>query len=124
MIGLPIRRAFSESHDRRLTNVPEESNVDLESGSSPTVDAILKPSTHFGLTILTMVLLHPDLSTDEGPSFTNLLRQSKIARKVLRPLLRSDIGEVSNRKAWYDTSKLTKEILELYKMPLRMDSPF
>lgn len=120
MIGLPIRRAFSDSHDKPLADVPEEQDDDLESGNSPTVDAILKPSAHLGLSILTMVFLHPDLHVDDGPSFTNLLRQSKIARKVLRPLLRSDIGEVSNRKAWHDTSKLTKEILELYKAPLRI----
>ena len=117
MIGLPIRRSVSEVHDKDLTDVPEE--VDLESGNSPSADVVLRPA-HSGLSILTMVFLHPDLSCDDGPSFTNLLRQSKIARKVLRPLLRSDIGEVASRRAWYDTSKLTKEILDLYKSPLRI----
>lgn len=119
MISLPIRRAFSESRDANLSDVPEEDTVDLESQST-TMDAVLKPSRHHGLSILTMVFLHPDLSTDEAPSFSNLLRQSKIARSVLRPLLRSDIGEVSSRRAWYNHSKLTKEVLELYKAPLRI----
>ncbi|CAD7697615.1 unnamed protein product [Ostreobium quekettii] len=73
-----------------------------------------------GLTVEAIVFLHPDFSCDEGLSFTNLLMQSKLGRRFLRPLLRSEIGEVANRRAWYDTSKLTREILDLYKAPLRI----
>jgi hypothetical protein len=38
---------------------------------------------------------------------------------MLRPLLRSEVGEVSNRRAWHEPAKLTAEVLEHYKRPLR-----
>lgn len=38
---------------------------------------------------------------------------------MLRPLLRSEVGEVSNRHAWHEASLLTGEVLEHYKRPLR-----
>lgn len=116
-IGLPIRRASSEALERSPSSDDEAGSATT---TSPTINAILNPRARPGLSILTMVFLHPDLSCDEVSSFTSLLKQSKIARSVLRPLLRSDIGEVANRRAWYDTSKLTKEILQLYKAPLRI----
>ena len=73
-----------------------------------------------GLEVEAIIFLHPDFQCDEGLSFTGLLLQSKLGRKFLRPLLRSEIGEVANRRAWYDTFKLTHQILDLYKMPLRV----
>lgn len=33
----------------------------------------------------------------------------------------SRAGEVANRRAWHDTVKLTSEVLELYKAPLRVE---
>lgn len=74
--------------------------------------------TRHSMSVASIILLHPDLSCEESSSFTNLLMQSKIGRKFLRPLLRSDMGEVASRRAWYDTSKLTNEVLNLYKAPL------
>lgn len=38
---------------------------------------------------------------------------------MLRPLLRSEVGEVSNRRAWHEPAKLTAEVLDHYKRPLR-----
>lgn len=38
---------------------------------------------------------------------------------MLRPLLRSEVGEVSNRRAWHEPTRLTAEVLEHYKRPLR-----
>ena len=34
---------------------------------------------------------------------------------------RLQVGEVSNRRAWHDTGKLTQEVLDLYKAPLRVE---
>ena len=44
----------------------------------------------------------------------------RLGRRILRPLLRSEIGEVANRRAWFDVSKLTPEVLQLYKQPLKV----
>jgi hypothetical protein len=49
------------------------------------------------------------------------LRQSRVGRRILRRLLRSEIGEVANKRAWYDSQGLTPEILRLYKAPLRVE---
>lgn len=44
----------------------------------------------------------------------------RLGRRILRPLLRSEVGEVANRRAWFDVTKLTPEVLQLYKQPLRV----
>jgi len=49
---------------------------------------------------------------------TRLLARSKLGRSILRPLLRSEIGEVANPRAWYNPEKLTPEVVELYKAPV------
>eukprot|EP00983_Pelagomonas_calceolata_P106396 1159228-Pelagomonas_calceolata.AAC.4 len=41
---------------------------------------------------------------------TRLLARSKLGRSILRPLLRSEIGEVANPRAWYNPEKLTPEV--------------
>ena len=46
----------------------------------------------------------------------------RLGRRVLRPLLRSEIGDVSNRRAWHNPSKVTNEVRELYKAPLRVQN--
>lgn len=71
--------------------------------------------------ILGIGLLHPSLSGHQVPTFTRLLAKSKLGRSMLRPLLRTEIGEVSNRRAWHNADKLTKEVLELYKAPLKVE---
>eukprot|EP00210_Caulerpa_lentillifera_P000760 g735.t1 len=116
MIGLNICRRLSFEYPESQDQTTSRQTEDLESGKE--VDFAIQG--HSGLSILAVAFLHPDLSRDDGPSFTSLLRQSRITRRVLRPLLRSDIGEVCNRRAWYDSSKLTTEILDLYKGPLRI----
>lgn len=35
---------------------------------------------------------------------------------MVRPLLRMEITQVVNRRAWYDATKLTTEVLNLYKV--------
>ncbi len=39
---------------------------------------------------------------------------------MLVRMMRTEVGEVSNRGAWADPSLATPEIMELYKSPLRM----
>jgi len=48
-----------------------------------------------------------------------MLAKSKLGRRMLRPLLRSEVGEVSNRRAWHEAGLLTAEVLDHYKRPLR-----
>jgi len=57
-----------------------------------------------------LALLHPDLSGSLGPSMTRLLARSKLGRSILRPLLRTEVGEVANPRAWYNPEKLTPEV--------------
>ena len=46
--------------------------------------------------------------------------QCRLGRRILRPLLRSELGEVANRRTWFDVTKLTPEVLQLYKQPLKV----
>lgn len=39
---------------------------------------------------------------------------------MLVRMMRTEVGEVSNRGAWADPSLATPEIMDLYKAPLRM----
>ncbi|KAK9836382.1 hypothetical protein WJX74_000036 [Apatococcus lobatus] len=84
---------------------------------SPLTGAHDGPITPIGL-----ALLHPLIASENGPSFTRLLGNSRLGRRVLRPLLRSEIGDVSNRRAWHNPSKVTNEVRELYKAPLRVQN--
>lgn len=45
--------------------------------------------------VLGVVLLHPNLSGVMGPAFSRLLARSKLGRSILRPLLRTEIGELT-----------------------------
>ncbi|KAK9690334.1 hypothetical protein RND81_09G120600 [Saponaria officinalis] len=66
-----------------------------------------------------VVLLSVDLSRDVVPSFARILLRTSLGKKhLVQPLLRTEITQVVNRRAWYDATKLTTEVLNLYKAPL------
>ncbi|KAL4458374.1 hypothetical protein ABPG75_013239 [Micractinium tetrahymenae] len=68
-----------------------------------------------------LVLLHPDLSGDVAPKYARVLAHSRLGRRVLRSLLRTEVGEVTNRRAWADPHRLTPELLALYRRPLSIE---
>ncbi|XP_021906497.1 uncharacterized protein LOC110821085 [Carica papaya] len=71
------------------------------------------------VTIKGVVLLNVSLSREVVPAFARILLHTKLGKKhLVRPLLRTEITQVVNRRAWYDTTKLTTEVLSLYKAPL------
>ncbi|GMH33529.1 hypothetical protein BSKO_01363 [Bryopsis sp. KO-2023] len=126
-IGMSVRKTASD-HQSGRSSFSESSQFMVDHGASvPLLSSplsppgiVMEPWIQSSLSVASVVFLHPDFSCEEGPGFTNLLMQSRIGRKFLRPLLRSDVGEVANRRAWYDTSKLTNEVVQLYKAPLRI----
>ncbi|KAJ4771075.1 alpha/beta-Hydrolases superfamily protein [Rhynchospora pubera] len=66
-----------------------------------------------------VVLISASLSREVVPGFARILLHTPLGKKhMVRPLLRTEITQVVNRRAWYDSTKLTTEILSLYKMPL------
>eukprot|EP00775_Hariotina_reticulata_P013357 gene13357-13485_t len=68
-----------------------------------------------------MALLHPNLSGHQVSAFTRLLVGSSLGRSMMRPLLRSEVGEAISRRAWwYNPDLITAELLALYKQPLRV----
>ncbi|XP_068648752.1 uncharacterized protein [Aristolochia californica] len=69
--------------------------------------------------VMGVVLLSVNLSREVVPGFARILLHTSLGKKhMVRPLLRTEITQVVNRRAWYDASKLTTEILNLYKAPL------
>ncbi|KAI7985566.1 putative hydrolase YugF [Camellia lanceoleosa] len=66
-----------------------------------------------------LVLLSVSLSREVVPGFARILLHTSLGKKhLVRPLLRTEITQVVNRRAWYDATKLTTEVLSLYKAPL------
>ncbi|VFQ87352.1 unnamed protein product [Cuscuta campestris] len=66
-----------------------------------------------------VVLLSVSLTRELVPAFARILLRTSLGKKhLVRPLLRTEITQVVNRRAWYDATKLTTEVLSLYKAPL------
>lgn len=63
-----------------------------------------------------LVLMGASLTKEVVPPLARTLLQSPLGRHMLRPLLRSEVAQVTNRRAWHDASKLTSETLDLYKV--------
>ncbi|KAE8696106.1 hypothetical protein F3Y22_tig00110676pilonHSYRG00061 [Hibiscus syriacus] len=73
----------------------------------------------FNITIKAVVLLNVSLSREVVPAFARILLCTSLGKKnLVRPLLRTDMTQVVNRRAWYDAIKLTTEVLSFYKAPL------
>ncbi|KAI3463371.1 hypothetical protein Pfo_020034 [Paulownia fortunei] len=69
-----------------------------------------------------IVLLNVSLSRELVPAFARILLRTSLGKKhLVRPLLRTEITQVVNRRAWYDATKLTTEVLSLYKAPLHVE---
>ncbi|KAJ1433870.1 Alpha/Beta hydrolase fold [Sesbania bispinosa] len=76
----------------------------------------------FNVTVKGVVLLNVSLSREVVPSFARILLHTSLGKKhLVRPLLRTEITQVVNRRSWYDATKLTTEVLSLYKAPLYVE---
>lgn len=71
----------------------------------------------FQVEIKGIVLLSVNLSREVVPGFARILL-SLGKKHIVRPLLRAEITQVVNRRAWYDATKLNSEVLNLYKVKL------
>ncbi|XP_078432325.1 uncharacterized protein LOC144703905 [Wolffia australiana] len=79
----------------------------------------LRTAVSSNVKVKAVVLLSVSLSRQVVPAFARILLHTSLGKKrMVRPLLRTEITEVINRRAWYDISKLTPEVLSLYKAPL------
>ncbi|KAF6152529.1 hypothetical protein GIB67_035099 [Kingdonia uniflora] len=57
------------------------------------------------------------LSREVVPAFAWILLRTSLGKKhLVRPLLRTEITLVVNQCSWYDATKLTTEVLNLYKV--------
>eukprot|EP01018_Ginkgo_biloba_P020298 Gb_28413 [translate_table: standard] len=65
-----------------------------------------------------VVLVGASLSRETMPPFAQTLLHTSLGQNMLHPLLRTEICQVANRRGWYDASKLTMDVLDLYKAPL------
>ncbi|KAK4413901.1 hypothetical protein Salat_2802900 [Sesamum alatum] len=83
----------------------------------------LQSSTNpVNLEIKGVILLNVSLSRELVPAFARILLRTSLGKKhLVRPLLRTEVTQVVNRRAWYDATKLTTEVLSLYKAPLHVE---
>ncbi|KAL4559947.1 hypothetical protein LXL04_032093 [Taraxacum kok-saghyz] len=76
-------------------------------------------STSVDLEIKGVVLLTVSLSREVVPGLARILMRTSLGKKhLVHSLLRTEICQVFNRRAWYDATKLTTDVLSLYKAPL------
>lgn len=69
-----------------------------------------------------VVLLNVSLTREVVPAFARILLHTSLGKKhLVRPLLRTEIAQVVNRRAWYDPAKMTSDVLKLYKAPLHVE---
>ncbi|GLJ04958.1 hypothetical protein SUGI_0007790, partial [Cryptomeria japonica] len=68
-----------------------------------------------------VVLVSVSISREVVPTFARVLLHTSLGRHLVRPLLRTEIIQVANRRSWHDASKLTADVLDLYKAPLRVE---
>ncbi|KAM7483684.1 hypothetical protein LguiB_008267 [Lonicera macranthoides] len=79
----------------------------------------LQSSANSNVEVKGVILLTVSLSREVVPAFARILLRTSLGKKhLVRPLLRTEITQVVNRRAWYDATKLTTEVLSLYKAPL------
>lgn len=113
----PLKEDLVEDNGKDTPLYDKEiSTVASVGGDVPCSSASVLSSTE----VVGLGLLHPNFSGHLGPALTRLLAKSKLGRSILRPLLRTEIGEVASRRSWHNPDKLTREVLELYKSPLRV----
>ncbi|KAF6150876.1 hypothetical protein GIB67_020959 [Kingdonia uniflora] len=66
-----------------------------------------------------IVLIGVSLSREVILDFAWIVLHTSLGKKdLVWPLLRNKITQVVNRRSWYDATKLTTEVLNLYKVPL------
>lgn len=71
------------------------------------------------ISIRAVVLLSVSMSREVVPAFARILLRTSLGKKhLVHSLLRTEITQVVNRRAWHDAAKLTTEVLRLYKAPL------
>ena len=63
-----------------------------------------------------VVLVGVSLTREVVPAFAWILLHTSLGQHMLRPLLRTEISQVANRRAWFDATKLTSDVLDLYKV--------
>ncbi|KAK1436830.1 hypothetical protein QVD17_02614 [Tagetes erecta] len=69
-----------------------------------------------------VVLLTVSLSREVVPGLARILMRTSLGKKnLVHSLLRTEICQVVNRRAWYDATKLTSDVLSLYKAPLYVE---
>ncbi|XP_076933033.1 uncharacterized protein LOC143598782 [Bidens hawaiensis] len=69
-----------------------------------------------------VVLLTVSLSREVVPGLARILMRTSLGKKnLVHSLLRTEISQVVNRRAWYDATKLTSDVLSLYKAPLYVE---
>lgn len=71
----------------------------------------------FQVEIKGVVLLTVSLSREVVPGLARILMRTSLGKKhLVHSLLRTEICQVFNRRAWYDATKLTTDVLSLYKV--------
>lgn len=65
--------------------------------------------------ILGLLLIAPHIYSEGFPKFLLSMFRTRLGKSLVRQLVRSEIGEVAIRRAWYNPSSIPKEVMANYK---------
>lgn len=101
---------------------PGHSSPPAEVSSAPGVGAHAVGGSGAQVRVCGVALLHPCLQNEgkaRSGGMVGLLSTSRAGRRLLRSLLRAEVGDVFNRLAWHDKAKLTPAVRALYAQQLQ-----
>lgn len=67
-----------------------------------------------------LALVAPSVYSEGFPNFVRSIFGARLGRRMVRQLVRSEIGEVTFRRAWYDTKAIPEATMQYYKNTLRL----
>jgi len=81
-------------------------------------DAFSRPEPPFKLHGLCMV--SPNFNRDVLPTTTRLMLDTSLPLPMLRPLLRSELGELASRRGCHHPNSLSQDVIDMYRKPLHV----
>lgn len=81
-------------------------------------DALSRSESPFVLQCIGLVA--PNLTRNVLPTTTRLLLNTSLPLAMIRPLLRSELGELASRRACYNSGTLQQQVIDLYRKPLHV----
>jgi pimeloyl-ACP methyl ester carboxylesterase len=65
-------------------------------------------------------MVSPNFNRDVLPTTTRLMLDTSLPLPMLRPLLRSELGELASRRGCHHPNSLSQDVIDMYRKPLHV----